>query len=106
LTASYTQKLAHWVANYQFEDTPPRVIERLKLLMLDSIGCGIFGSGLPWSKLATETIVEIDSGRGSVVWGTGYRVSPPHAALLNGTFIQGFEWMMCTCSVCSTPGQR
>lgn len=87
----YTRGLARWIANYQFEHATGEVIERLKLLMLDSIGCGIFGSALPWSRLATDTVVGIDSGGAAVVWGTGYRVSPAHAALLNGTFVQGFE---------------
>ena len=91
MNAVYTRELAQWIANYRFEDTPSKVIERLKLLMLDSIGCGIFGSALPWSKLATDTIVGIDSSSAAVVWGTGCRVSSPHAALLNGTFVQGFE---------------
>ena len=91
MNAVYTRELAHWIANFQFEDAPSEVIERLKLLILDSIGCGIFGSALPWSKLATDAIVGIDSGGAAIVWGTGNRVSPPHAALLNGTFVQGFE---------------
>lgn len=88
---TYTRELARWIAGHRFEDTPADVIERLKLLMLDSIGCGIFGSLLPWSKLAIDTIAAIDGNGTTSVWGTEHRMSPPHAALLNGTFVQGFE---------------
>lgn len=87
----HTSALAQFVANVRFEDIPAMVLKRLKLLILDSLGCAIYGVNLPWSRILMETLGEVD-GDGSVsVWGTGRRLSAPHAALTNGTLVQGFE---------------
>jgi 2-methylcitrate dehydratase PrpD len=39
----YTAGLARFVASLRYEDIPAEVKERIKLLMLDSLGCAIFG---------------------------------------------------------------
>jgi 2-methylcitrate dehydratase PrpD len=67
------------------------VIERIKLLILDSLGCAVFGAELPWSQILIDTLGAVDSTRGCTVWGTDRRLSAPHAALANGTLVQGFE---------------
>jgi len=67
------------------------VRQRIKLLMLDALGCAIFGAGLPWSRILRETLAAVDASKGAAVWGTGDRLSAPHAALVNGTLVQSFE---------------
>lgn len=87
----YTRKLAHWLATVRYEDIPPQVTERMKWLILDTLGCGIFGAVLPWSRMATDAIAGSDHSPTATIWGTGRRTSSPHATLLNGTFVQGYE---------------
>ncbi|MGH6665823.1 MAG: MmgE/PrpD family protein, partial [Pseudolabrys sp.] len=67
------------------------VVERIKLLMLDALGCAIFGTGLEWSRILMETLAAVDSSTGCGVWGSARRLSAPHAALVNGTLVQSFE---------------
>jgi 2-methylcitrate dehydratase PrpD len=67
------------------------VIERIKLLMLDAFGCAIFGAELPWSRILIGTLAGLDSTASCAVWGTGQRLSAPHAALANGALVQSFE---------------
>jgi len=87
-----TDGLAGWIAGLRFDDIPTAAIERIKLLMLDSFGCALFATDLPWSGLLRETLGAIDNTTpGCAVWGTGERLSAPHAALVNGTLVQGFE---------------
>jgi 2-methylcitrate dehydratase PrpD len=38
-----------------------------------------------------NTLASVDSSTGCGVWGTARRLSPPHAALVNGTLVQSFE---------------
>ena len=38
-----------------------------------------------------ETLAAGDNSDGAGVWGTDMRLSPPHATLINGALIQGFE---------------
>ena len=90
-TAEYTQGIARFVAGLRYEDIPGEVIERIKLLILDSLGCAVFGAELPWSVILMDTLAAVDTSQGCTVWGTGRRLSAPHAALVNGTLVQGFE---------------
>ena len=88
---SHTRTLARWISNNRFDDIPAEVIDRLKWLVLDSLGCALFGATLPWSRLALEAVLAFDDTRRCTIWGTSYRTSSPNAALLNGTFTQAFE---------------
>jgi 2-methylcitrate dehydratase PrpD len=83
--------LADFVAGLRHEQIPAEVKDRIKLLILDSLGCALFGAELEWSRILMRTLTAVDSSRGCGVWGTNIRLSPPHAALVNGTLVQGFE---------------
>ncbi|MGA9612215.1 MAG: MmgE/PrpD family protein [Mycobacterium sp.] len=86
-----TGQLASWVAGLSFGDVPDMVVERAKYLLLDGLGCGLIGAQLPWSRVATDAVLELENTGDTVVIGTGKATSGPAAAVLNGTFIQGFE---------------
>jgi 2-methylcitrate dehydratase PrpD len=86
-----TGTLATWVAGLSLDDIPAVVLERAKHLLLDGLGCALIGAQLPWSRTATEAVLDIDGYGDTVVIGTGRTASPPAAAVLNGTFVQGFE---------------
>src|ERR1700760_3953843 len=86
-----TGTLATWVAGLTLADVPDSVIERARHLLLDGIGCALIGAGLPWSRIATDAVLELEGDGDAVVIGTGRTTSAPAAAVLNGTFIQGFE---------------
>jgi 2-methylcitrate dehydratase PrpD len=88
---AYTRDIASFVAGLTFERIPREVATRIKLLVLDSLGCAIFGSELPWSRILLGTLQALDQSGGSAVWGTDRRLSAPHAALVNGTLVQSFE---------------
>ena len=87
----YTRGMADFVAGLRYEQIPPEVIDRIKLLMLDSLGCALYGVDLEWSRILLATLTKIDKTPACGVWGTTARLSAPHAALMNGTLVQGFE---------------
>jgi aconitate decarboxylase len=87
----YTHGMAAFASGLQYETIPANVLARIKLLMLDSIGCAIYGAGLPWCRILQESLTELDTTQACAVWGTDLRLSAPHAALVNGTQVQGFE---------------
>jgi len=86
-----TGRLAHWVADLRYADVPPTVVDRAKYLLLDGLGCALIGAGLPWSRVATDAVLALEGDGDTVVIGTGKTTSAPASAVLNGTFIQGFE---------------
>jgi len=87
----YTKGIAQFVSGLQFSDIPSEVIQRIKLLILDSLGCSLYGQKLEWTRILQETLAAIDTSNSSQIWGTNKRLSLPHAVLVNGTQIQSFE---------------
>jgi len=87
----YTRGVAAFVAGLTYERIPADVISRLKLLILDSLGCALYGTELPWSRILMATLGGLDETKACAVWGTDRRLSAPHAALVNGTLVQSFE---------------
>ena len=87
----YTSGMAKFVSGLRYARIPGEVIDRIKLLILDALGCAIYGANLEWSRILTTTLHQLDSSTGCSVWGTSLRLSAPHAALANGTHVQAFE---------------
>lgn len=86
-----TGRLATWLADLKLDDVPVQVCERAKSLALDGLACAIVGAQLPWSRKAVEAVLTLESGNECTLIGWDKTTSAPAAALLNGTFIQGFE---------------
>jgi 2-methylcitrate dehydratase PrpD len=87
----HTRRIAEFVAGVQHEQIPAEVRDRLKLLMLDALGCGIYGAGLEWCRILQDTLGKLDATRTTTIWGTDQKLSSTNAALVNGTQVQGFE---------------
>ena len=90
-TPAYTKELAAFIAGLGWDDIPAEVVERAKYLILDGIGCGLYGSIKPWSRIMVESLSKLDGGGTATVWGRDVKLSAPHAALTNATAVQGFE---------------
>jgi aconitate decarboxylase len=87
----YTRGIAEFVSGLRYDAIPREVRERARLLILDSLGCALYGARLSWCRILQRTLGKLDRSRASAVWGTKQRLSAPHAALVNGTQVQGFE---------------
>ena len=70
---------------------PAGVVAHLKLCILDSIGCGLYGAAQRWGRIAGDVASAFSGGGPSSLFGRADKVSPPDAALANGTAIHGFE---------------
>ena len=89
---SHTRQLAEFAANLKLSDVPPEVIARAKSVILDGLGCGLFGVHLKWTEILSGVIARLEPQGGTAsLWGTGRTASPASAALVNGTMIQGYE---------------
>ena len=52
----YTRGMAAFVSKLRYERIPEDVIGRIKLLILDSIGCAIYSVDLEWSRILISTL--------------------------------------------------
>ena len=87
-----TGRLATWLAATDLGDVPTSVREHAKHLMLDGVGCALVGAQLPVSRKGVEGVTALDdSGSAALIGWGGRTTSPPSAAMLNSSFIQGFE---------------
>ncbi len=87
----YTRGLAEFVSGLRYEQIPADVRSRIKLLVLDSLGCALYGADLEWTRILRQTLAGTDTSTTATLWGRSERLSAPHAALVNGTAVQGFE---------------
>ena len=87
----YTRGMAAFVSGLTYDKIPEEVRHRNKLLMLDALGCALYGADLEWSRILQDKLESVDATRTCGVWGTKKKLSAPHAALVNGTQVQGFE---------------
>lgn len=91
LLANATRDLARFAAKLRFEEIPAAVIEKIKLLALDGIGCCVYGATLPWTRTVAE-LIEQEGGRPvASVFGAGYKTSVSQAVLVNSTAGHAFE---------------
>ncbi|WP_234817713.1 MmgE/PrpD family protein [Mycolicibacterium sphagni] len=86
-----TGLLVDWALGLTWDEIPDPVRQRALHVLLDGLGCALVGAQLPWSRVATEAVVAIEGRGTAAVIGTGLTTTPAGAALLNSTFIQGFE---------------
>jgi aconitate decarboxylase len=90
--AGPTGKLATWLAGTTLEDVPPTVREHAKHLVLDGVACALVGAQLPVSRKGVEAITALeDAGTAALIGWGGRTTSATSAAMLNSSFIQGFE---------------
>jgi aconitate decarboxylase len=87
-----TGRLATWLAETTLDDVPAPVREHAKHLLLDGVACALVGAQLPVSRIGVEGITTLDNAGSAFLIGWGGRTtSAPSAAMLNSSFIQGFE---------------
>lgn len=87
-----TGRLANWINEITLQGVPSHIQTRAKHIILDGIACLLVGAHLPGSEVAARAIFDMEAPGNCTVFGWGGRkLSPLQAALLNSTFIQGFE---------------
>jgi aconitate decarboxylase len=67
---TYTERLGAWIARVRYEDIPAAVVGHAKLMILDSVGCGVLGTGLPWSVRLRAALEGVEAPGDVSVWGT------------------------------------
>ncbi|ADE57821.1 MmgE/PrpD family protein [Aminobacterium colombiense] len=83
--------LSRFIAQLKYEDIPVEVTTHLKNILLDSYGCGLFGSTTPWMKIYKDVLLKMSDRQEASVWGTNVKTSVTSAMMLNGSAINSFE---------------
>ena len=94
---SATRTLAQFIADTDFADLPPPVVEAAKIAILDGVANVVAGSVQELADIIGRYVQDAGGSPQASVVGWGYRTNPPAAAFANGVFghcldyeIQGF----------------
>lgn len=87
-----TLVLAEFIAGLNFEDIPLRCLEQIKAAFLDSLGCGLFGSTLEWSKKVNSLVVQMGGKEEATLWANDFQGPAANVALGLGTMIHSFDF--------------
>ena len=91
MTAGATRELAAYACRLHFDSIPPEVVGKAKACVLDALGCMLFGSTLPWTRIVAETVREEGGAERATLIGTAERTSVTQAVLVNATAGHAFE---------------
>lgn len=87
-----TTQLAEHVAMLRYADLPARTIHAFKRAFQDHMTCAIAGSAMPVSRALLEYFQETDATRMAAIIGSGVKLSPQNAALVNGANTHGLDF--------------
>jgi len=81
-------RLAAWLSALRAEDFSRRAIERAKLLLLDTLGCGFAALDDDCARAVLATLAALGGKPQCTVLGHPHGMSAPNAVLANGTLIR------------------
>lgn len=91
LLENATRDLAQFAATLRYEDIPRDAVECIKLSVLDSIGCCLFGATLPWTRKVAALVEGEGAQPVASLMGMGRKSSVSLAVLVNSTAGHAFE---------------
>ena len=89
----HTESLARFITEFSYNDMPPEVIARSKIILLDTLGAMLAASDpvYPGSKALIEMAQLLGGEPQSTVIGSNFKTSSINACLVNGTFGYTFD---------------
>lgn len=98
LTTDMTKQMCHFIKTLQYDDIPPAVIERAKMMVMQTCGVSLCSSELQQIKDAIEIAKEMSPGAEGVatMWADGSKVSWEAAAFVAGTMGDCLDWEDCS----------
>ncbi len=87
-----TRTLAGFAARLAYPELPPALVGRLKTCLLDAIGCGLHGAGLPWADIVNRWVMRQGGPPEATLWRQGFRGPCANVALGLGVMVHGFDF--------------
>ena len=91
-----TMQLARWISTLDHKDLPERTRQVVRLAILDTLGCGVYGYATPWTQAMlkwAQAGAGVGGGAGGArVWNVAQpRLRAADAAMVNGVSCHAFE---------------
>ena len=86
------QRLVDYAASLKFNDLPWEVVQQVKRLIIDSLGCGICAFNSPPVKIARELASTYSGTKTATLLGTATQSTPDLAAFVNGIMVRYLDF--------------
>src|SRR3990172_11998855 len=91
MTDNVTERLANSVAKIKYRDLPADVVDRVKWVLLDSVGCALGASQTEKARISLELVKELGGKPQASIIGAG-RTSYTQAAFTNAELINALDY--------------
>ena len=85
----HADSLVEFFAALSLREVPATIVNRARRVVLDSLGCGLFGASQAWSKAAVQAVARDRSSGDCTVFARTETYAAPLAAFCNGIAIHG-----------------
>jgi len=86
------EDIGAWVEKLRYEDLPPKIVEKAKRVLLDTVGCALGAVNAAPVRIAQQTVFLQGGNSQATVLGLGRQVSCDQAAFLNGMAIRYLDY--------------
>ncbi|HSF58627.1 MAG TPA: MmgE/PrpD family protein [Candidatus Binatia bacterium] len=90
-----TEKIARFIVETGYEEIPRDAVEKAKRTALDCLGAALAGVAEPVSQTITAYVTKLGGPSQASLFGGGFKVSVPDAALANGVIAHALDYDDC-----------
>ncbi|MGH7875392.1 MAG: MmgE/PrpD family protein [Candidatus Binatia bacterium] len=89
---SYSEIVGRFVRDLKLSDVPSAVVEKAKLVFLDTLGIALASSTMDFGAMVTNVALKLGGAEHSLVIGSTRRVAAANAVIANGTLAHGLDY--------------
>jgi 2-methylcitrate dehydratase PrpD len=89
---AYSQSLGRFVGGLKLAQVPGTVVEKAKLVFLDTLGVALASSTMDFGAMVTRVAEKLGGADVSLVIGSARRVAAANAVIANGTLAHGLDY--------------
>jgi 2-methylcitrate dehydratase PrpD len=88
----YSQGIGRFAGELKLADVPSAVVEKAKLVFLDTLGVALASSTMDFGAMVTRVAAKLGGPEHSLLIGSSSRVAAANAVLANGTLAHGLDY--------------
>jgi 2-methylcitrate dehydratase PrpD len=88
----YSQAIANHIRNLRLERIPQEVVDKAKLIFLDTVGIALASSTMDFGQMLLKVAQKLGGNPESRLIGTPFKVAAANAVLANGTLAHGLDY--------------
>ena len=89
---TYSEVIGRFASGLRLADVPPAVVEKAKLVFLDTLGIALASSTMDFGLMAINVARKLGGPKASLLIGTSDRVAAANAVMANGTLAHGLDY--------------